>query len=44
MANETRQHYALATGKGVNKSPGGKPSSPKPFKKGGKSGKGGKKC
>jgi hypothetical protein len=42
MANETRQHYALATGKSVNNQKTGKPSSPKPYKKGGKAKKG--KC
>lgn len=42
MAEATRQHHQLATGKGANKGKGEKPSSPKPFKKGGKSGKG--KC
>jgi hypothetical protein len=36
MAESTRQHYQLATGKGANKAPGGKPSSPQPMKKGGK--------
>ena len=39
MAEPTRQHYQLATGKGANKPQGGKPSTPKPFKKGGKAGK-----
>lgn len=39
MAEATRQHYQLATGKGANKPKGDKPSTPKTFKKGGKSSK-----